>query len=268
MRILNILRTLTLFIASAALTGNVSGSEERSGEIVLKKGDIVAQQVEGGDWNVVKVLEVDKWPDGTFTAHCLTYNRTSKKPSLDTVTSLDIYAYHAPIDASSFASGWDLIGNSTPKKSELVGFIEYLKLTDFQRYADTTDQDVKQLIAEANRNYKSAIAAGEKGEHKRAISLYSTAIELFPLFYEAIDNRGFTFMDLGQYDKALNDFQQSLQVNPNGLTAYFSAGECLLKLGKYEDAMKVFAAGVDKFPERAELFKDFYSKALALSKNG
>lgn len=268
MKISYFMSALILFISGLLITGSAIAAKKMGKELSLKKGDVVTQQSENGSWSVVKVLELDEWPDGTFTAHCLTYKPTLVKPNINSLKFLEVFAFHAPIDASSFSNGWDLVGNAAPKQDELVGFIEYLKLTDFQRYADVTDQDVRELITEANKNYKNAIAAGESGDHKQALLLYSNAIEIFPLFYEAIDNRAFTHMDLGDYNQALHDFQLSLQVNPDGLTAFFSAGECLLKLENYDEAMKIFAAGEEKFPEESGLFNEFYNKAFALSKEG
>ncbi|MBL4667611.1 MAG: tetratricopeptide repeat protein [Sneathiella sp.] len=259
-----ILITILIFLALS----NVSVAQPAIGKLEVNKGDLISQKNENGDWSVVKVLEVDKWPDGTYTAHCLTFKPTKQKPKMSNIESLDVFSFHAPIDAASFSTGWNLIGNSIPKNSELVSFTEYLRLTDFQRYAKITNQDVNSLVSEANAYYKSAISAGEKGDHREAISLYSKAINLFPLFYEAIDNRAFTYMDTGEYSKAMSDFNQSLQVNPNGLSAFFSIGECLLKLGKYTEAMEVFKEGAVKFPEKNPLFKKFYNKAEALSKNG
>jgi tetratricopeptide (TPR) repeat protein len=258
---------LAVFISCTVLI-NSSNAKELSEELVLKKGDVVTQLQENSSWSVVKVLEIDKWPDGTYTAHCLTYKQTSKKPKLNSIDTLEIFAFHAPIDAASFSTGWDLIGNDNVKDGELIGFVEYLKITDFPRYAKFTKQDVNALVSEANTNYKNAIAAGEEGNHIEAVALYSKAIDLFPLFYEAIDNRAFTYMDMGEYSKAISDFSQSLQVNPDGLTAFFSIGECLLKLGRYTEAMKIFNEGMVKFPEREALFKGFYEKAAALGKNG
>lgn len=234
----------------------------------LKRGDIIIQQKKGAGWNTIKILEIDQWPDGTKTAHCLMYKESKSKPTLPDVRSLDVYAFHTPIDAASFQTDWEIIGNIEPASDDLYGFIEYLKMTDFQRYANYTNQDINALVSEANATYKEAIALGEVGKHTEAIEHYSKAIEMFPLFYEAIDNRAFTYMDLGKYDNALSGFEESLRVNPNGLTAFFSKGECLLKLGRYEEAASIFKEGANKFPEKSQLFQGFYNKSKQFQENG
>jgi tetratricopeptide (TPR) repeat protein len=256
------------FIALGCSLNSYSVNEKRLEVLKLQRGDIITQQKEEGGWSTIKILEIDQWPDGSETAHCLLYQASRSKPSMADVESLGVYAFHAPIDAGSFHTDWEVVGNIKPASEDLQGFIEYLKLTDFQRYANYTNQDINAVVSEANSNYKKAIALGEEGKHSEAIEFYSKAIELFPLFYEAIDNRAFTYMDLGKFDIALSGFEDSLRVNPNGLTAFFSKGECLLKLGRYEDALGVFKEGIEKFPEKAQLFQEFYNKTKRFQENG
>lgn len=267
MNLIKYIKSIMITFIGYNITTNVSRAEILNEKSQFRKGDIISLQKENGSWRVVKILEIDEGPDNTLTAHCLTYKPVNKKPELADIENLEIFIFHAPIDAASFSTGWQLVANSMPHENELVGFVEYLKLTDFQRYAEVTNQEIDDLIFEANKNYQLAIEAGEKGNHKEAIALYSKAIDLFPLFYEAIDNQAFIYMDIGKYEKAINNFQHSLEVNPNGLTAFFSMGECLLKLGKYDEAMNIFKGGLVKFPDERSLFKEFYNKAKALRKN-
>jgi tetratricopeptide (TPR) repeat protein len=158
---------------------------------------------------------------------------------------------HAPIDAASFREGWELIGNQKVEREELEGFILYLKYTDFSRYLEFTGQDVKKVVSEANQHYRRAYALGDQKKPAEAIEEYGKAIDLFPLFYEALDNRGFTYMELGRWRDALNDFEESLRVEPNGFSAYFSRGECLLRLKEFAAAERQFSEGIAKFPEHA-----------------
>jgi tetratricopeptide (TPR) repeat protein len=170
--------------------------------------------------------------------------------------------------ASSFGSGWERIANQPVSKEELVGFVEYLKLTDFPRYVSFTGQDSKQIVRKANEHYKRAYSLGEQGKRVEAIAEYSHAIDLFPLFYEAIDNRAFTYMELGKYKEALADFELSLRVNPNGMAAFFSKGECLLRLGQASAAEAIFSEGVTRFPEQRATFKKYLDLARSTRKGG
>jgi len=232
--------------------------------VSVDSGDIITQRRTDDSWHVVKILAVDMQPDDSATAHCLTYQPSGRKPTLSVINRLDVYIHHTPVDASEFSRGWQLVGNTPSTISELSGFAEYLKRTDFQRYAKVTNQNMDSLVAEANRYYQLGLSASKNQQFADAIRCYSTAIDQFPLFFEAIDNRAFVHMDRGQYAQAIRDFQQSLQVNPTGLTAFFTMGECLMQLYRYEEAIQVFEAGFSKFPDRKSLFADYYKKAIML----
>lgn len=230
---------------------------------MLKPGDLIASKETDG-WSAIKILAVDEWPDGSTAAHCLIYERTQAKPSLDSLRQTPVFAFHAPIDGASFGAQWETLGNQVPTAQELTGFVEYLKLADFPRYLAFTGQDAQQIVRAANDHYARANALCEEGRQEESIAEYDRAVELFPLFYEAIDNRAFTRMELGRYGEALQDFERSLQVHPEGAAAFFSRGECLMKLGELEPAEAVFRDGLTRFPEQRGLFADFLERVRNL----
>ncbi len=162
--------------------------------------------------------------------------------------------------AASVRRGWELIGNRQPTEEDLIGFAEYLRLTDFPRYLEVTGKDSKEIVREANAHYLRGNELCEQGRKQEGIAEYDAAVELFPLFFEAIDNRAFTHMELGNFREALNDFEQSLRVNPDGPAAFFSKGECLMRLGELAAAEAIFAEGVERFPEKKALFQDFLKR--------
>lgn len=252
-----------LGIASASASDLVS----LEADLKLKVGDVIVQHHKSG-WNVIKILELDEWPDGSYVAHCLTFKTVEQKPTLASLKNAAILVFHAPIAADSFRRGWEQIGNQAPTDDELVGFVEYLKLTDFPRYVRVTKQDAKEIVRKANEHYKRAYALGDQGKREEAIVEYGEAINLFPLLYEAIDNRAFTYMELGKIREALGDFNESLRVNPDGMSAFFSKAECLMKLGELLEAEKIFEAGIAKFPNHRETFSMFLKRVRALRANG
>jgi tetratricopeptide (TPR) repeat protein len=223
----------------------------------VEPGDIIIHQNKGGSWDAVKILELDRFPEGSPTAHCLTYQPLADRPALAALGGQPVRIWHAPVAAASFGTGWERIGRQAVTMPELAGFIEYLKLTDFPRYIQVSGLDVNALVGQANKHYQRAYSLGTAGKHSEAISEYSAAIDLFPLFYEAIDNRAFTYMDLGRNEKALADFEASLRVNPDGAAAFFSKGECLFKLGRLAEAEAIFSAGIPRFPEHHANFTKF-----------
>lgn len=229
----------------------------------VKRGDLLIRRDEQV-WRAVWILEVDPWPDGTASAHCLSYQPMDVRPTADSLSKAEVSIWHAPIDAGSFlGEGYELIGNRQPGAEDLVGFAEYLKLTDFPRYLEVTGQDGKEIVSRANAHYQRANELCEQGRKQEGIAEYDAAVELFPLFFEAIDNRAFTRMELGEFREALDDFEQSLEVNPDGTAAFFSKGECLMRLGDLAEAEAIFAQGKERFPEKKALFGEFLGRVRA-----
>ncbi len=254
-------------LALSLLKAHAGDLSKMNQKLIVKPGDLIVQRDKDG-WVAIKILAIDPWPDGTSAAHCLTYKSVPSKPTPESLKRAEVRIWHAPIDAGSFKEGWELIGNQAPSKDELVGFLEYLKLTDFPRYVSFTGQDSRDIVRKANEHYKRAYYLGDQGKRVEAIAEYSKAIDLFPLFYEAIDNRAFTYMELGKIREALSDFELSLRVNPNGMAAFFSRGECLMKLGDLAAAETIFLDGRSKFPEQRAMFEKFLNHVRALRKKG
>lgn len=213
----------------------------------MKAGDVITVQRENGEWACTRILVVDTWEDGTETFHCLCYKPTAEKPTEASVDSLDVAVFHAPIAGESFKATWQVLCSRPVTEAHLVGFVEYLRMTNFPRYIEFTKQDIDAIVARAHAHYKKAYALGEEGKKLESIKEYANAIDEFPMFYEAIDNLAFTYMELGNYSAALAEFKNSLRVNPDGNAAFFSRGECLLKLGRFDEAEKVFLEGAHRF---------------------
>src|SRR5688572_10067611 len=208
---MNGLANSSRFLAAAMLALHLAfpaiATAAEDARLNIRPGDTLIQQAGDRMWRVVRIIEVDEAPDGGSTAHCLTYEPSYIKPTMASLPKLGIRVWHVPILAGSFLSGWERLGNQHITKDELRGFIEYLKHTNFQRYLLLTGQDAEQVVTKANEHYKKANALGEQGKRNEAIAEYTVAVELFPLFYEAIDNRAFTYMELGKYEDALRDFE-------------------------------------------------------------
>jgi tetratricopeptide (TPR) repeat protein len=220
----------------------------------FKKGDVIAQQTETGEWSVTKIIELDLYPNMPATAHCLCYRPVKDKPNLDSLSELKQYI-SAPILASSFNDSYELITNASITSEEFENFTYHLKLTDFDRYLQVTEQDVNELADRAISHYQRAYKLDEEGKQDEAIEEYSIAIDLFPYLFEAIDNRAFIYMERGDYHTALAGFEESLQIEPDGFTAFFSKGECLMRLGRLAEAESIFTEGLTKFPDRQESFR-------------
>jgi tetratricopeptide (TPR) repeat protein len=230
--------------------------------MIYKEGDII-QFTHKDEIYLQRILIVDL---ESQTYHVTTYGPLKKVPQNLDLPDLPIAIKHAPIAIKGFESEkGTLIKNIPIDKKELDGFYYYLKLTDFNRYLKETGQDVKKVVHEANQLYREANQLAEAGKRIEAIDKYSRVLDVFPAFFEALDNRAFTKMELSQYKEAISDFEESLRVNPDAITATFSVGECYLKIGAYDNALNYFNKCLMTNPNH-EASKIFIKKTKRLKK--
>jgi tetratricopeptide (TPR) repeat protein len=173
-------------------------------------------------------------------------------PSPKNINSLEVAVYHSPIDKNGFKDA-KLLTKDKISSDDLIGYHEYLRQTQEPNY----------YIPIANEYYQAGLRLTDEKKHYDAIDSYSKAVDLMPNFFEAIDNRAFCKMDLGQWAEAIEDFQESLEVNPNSLLAEFSIGECYLKMDNYKEAKEQFEKAIAIDPTH-QAPKDFLKKVNEL----
>jgi tetratricopeptide (TPR) repeat protein len=196
-------------------------------------------------YHIYKLLVFDK----DFECyHVLSYKPLAILPDEKTVDSLEVWAYHSPIDKNGFAKA-KLLANRKVTVYDLIGYHEYLRQT----------QEAEYYIPIANKYYQAGLRLTDDEKHIEAIDAYSKAIDLVPSFFEAIDNRAFCNMDLGLWADAIEGFEESLEVNPKSLLAEFSIGECYLKLGNYQKAKEQFEKAIS-IDSTQQYPKDFLKK--------
>lgn len=191
----------------------------------LVVGDIFYIQ-NGNKYNLYKLLVVDAEIE---CYHILIYPELDHLPTISDIDSLEVLVYHAPFAKDAFKNA-TLLANKPITAHDLIGYHEYLRQTQSPNY----------YVPIASSYYKAAAALTDEKKHFEAIDAYSKAIDLFPQFFEAIDNRAFCKMDLGLWADAIEDFKLSLQQKPNSLLAEFSIGECYFKMGDFQNAKRQF----------------------------
>ena len=221
-----------------------------------QQGDLIYTQIDN-QFNVSKILRIDKFLQ---TYHCCGYQPLDQKPEINDIANLKISIDHFPL--AGFPDGI-FLSNQAVHCDELDGYLHYLTMTDFAGYLQLTKQDSAKVIALANELYTKAYYLSDEKKYEEAIELYTQAFETFPLFFEAIDNRAFTKMDLGRWQSALNDFRLSLYINPRSVLAEFSIGECFLNMKEYESAKAQFERALQIDPND-RLSNEFLAKTLAL----
>lgn len=199
----------------------------------MEAGDYIYLKDRDDTYQVCRILRLDPETD---TAHVTSFAATERKPSQESLNDLRATILHAPVMASSFTN-WTTFAKRPVTDQDLRGFQEYLKHTDFSRYAQETDQDIDQIVAEANRLYLEGLDLTSKNDNYReGIEKYHQAFELFPSFFEAKDNEAFCYMSLGEFAAAVGCFEDSIACNGHTLLTDFSIGECFFKLKAFEQA--------------------------------
>lgn len=200
-------------------------------------------------FHIYKLLKVDS---KYKIYHVLSYSPLDELPEIEKISELEIKALHFPIAISGFNNP-TLLTKTTLTVEDYQGYYFYLKATG----------NYEELVAIANEYYNEANLLSELKQHKLAIEKHSIAIDLFPQFYESIDNRAFCKMDAGMWEDAIEDFKLSLTVNPGSYLAEFSIGECYMKMGNYKNAILQFQKAISIDPKQ-KIGKNFLQKALEL----
>lgn len=237
----------------------------------MREGDLFYSESSDGLFHVGKLLRIDPWEgaDGPVAVyHCMGYAPVNRLPDANDVGQLEPLVLHSPIDGGSIERNCRYLTNRPVTLEELEGFHGYLKRTNYPRYLQETGTDLEQVIAEAQVAYRRGVQLHDARQFPEALVAYSEAVELFPLFFEALDNQGFVHMSLGQFADAIHDFEESLRVNPDGKHAMFSIGECWFKLKEFRQAEPIFRECVRRWPQEAAFQRHLTMTQRLLSVNG
>ena len=77
---------------------------------------------------------------------------------------------------------------------------------------------------EADYLHSQGWEARKKMDFKRAIDLYSKAIEIDPQHFKAYLNRGFAYDKIGETDKAIADYTRAVAIEPRNAYCYYNRG--------------------------------------------
>lgn len=229
-----------------------SGGQENTFQTEFSEGDIFYTYFDN-KFHISKLLKFDREFE---TYHILSYQPVTQLPETSELTNLNIFAHHAPIDKNGFKNP-KFLAKSKVEVANLIGYHEYLKQT----------AGSEEIVSTAKSYYLEGNRLAEEKRFEESIDEYSKAVDLFPQFYEAIENRAFSQMDLGRWNQAIKDFEMSLKVFPESLSALFSIGECYLKMGEIADAENYFEKTLAVDPHHQHS-KDFLGYTSELRKLG
>jgi tetratricopeptide (TPR) repeat protein len=134
---------------------------------------------------------------------------------------------------------------------------------------------IKQIKVWSNENnlWTSAIASDENcymcyknradylSKNKKngeAISDYTIAINLKPLYSEAYNNRGLAYVNLKDYDNALADFAKAVELKPTNVSAINNMGNINMVQEKYSEAINYYSRVLQVNPN----YSSYYSRGV------
>ena len=209
------------------------GKDEQTPYTSFEEGDVFYTEKEK-TYSLFKVLKYDSKFE---TLHVKGYEEVDKLPNQKELKSLSVMIHHFPVAKTGFEDPIFLF-KTVVEEEDLEGYFLYIKETN----------KIDEIVKYAQQYYQVAHQLTDRQLYEEAIANYSKAIDLFPNFFEAIDNRAFCHMDLGHWREAIEGFEQSLVVNPNSLSAVFSIGECYLRLKNYPKAKEYFEKAIEINP--------------------
>lgn len=90
-----------------------------------------------------------------------------------------------------------------------------------------------------------------EGKYKKAIEVYTAAIDLSPEDGENYFNRGNVYVDLKEYNKAVEDYTKAIELDPNVKDVYGCRGYCYIELGEYIKAIEDYTKAIELDPQYA-----------------
>jgi len=96
-----------------------------------------------------------------------------------------------------------------------------------------------------------AVANARLGQIKVALDDYNRAVELFPEYPVAYNNRGNLLLAIGQLDEAVKDFDRALVLAPGYAAAYSNRANAEMKAGKPDLAIRDFTKAIELMPASA-----------------
>lgn len=218
----------------------------------VKAGDILTTHL-NDKYYLVKIIEVDEDND---IYHISMFGPFDTLPENTEENREKVFSLHVPVTNLKLEK---VLGNVPVTGEELKAYNEFLKITNFKKYVENNNLKVEDIANDANEQFRLGNEKYEEGNFKDAIFHYSNALNIYPGFSEAADNRGLSRMAMGELNEALKDFEFSIMVNPDSHIAYFCMGECYYHLGDLDKAKEYLEKSLEIKPDD-EITLEFLTK--------
>ncbi|VDN45471.1 unnamed protein product [Gongylonema pulchrum] len=82
------------------------------------------------------------------------------------------------------------------------------------------------------------------GNFRKALELYSQAIQIYPGNHVLHSNRSAVFLHLQRFHESLYDAEQSIQINPKWAKGYLRKGDALRAAKKFDKSILSYCQGL------------------------
>ena len=133
--------------------------------------------------------------------------------------------------------------------------IEKLK----SQYEEASTEEEKESIVEkiiiedkaflSNLKLNEGNRYRDKGDYKKAVEIYTAAIELNSENSMAWHNRAWAYADQKNYTQALSDFSKALDIDPRSELSYFGRGWVHHQMKNYDAEIKEYDKAIDINPK-------------------
>ena len=107
----------------------------------------------------------------------------------------------------------------------------------------------KRFPKKAIKEYERGLEAGNKGEHKNAISHYQTALVIAPEYYPAHNNLGSEYLNKSDFSAARREFEEVVRLNQSDAAAYFNLSNVCMLMGDLGGARQALKEGTRREPD-------------------
>lgn len=94
------------------------------------------------------------------------------------------------------------------------------------------------------------------GQFDKAISSFTTAVNLDPKNVSILNSRGWNFYRKKNYDRAIQDFNQVIQLEPKNPSAFRNRANAYARMGNFRRAHRDFDKAIQLDPEFSEAISD------------
>ncbi len=101
----------------------------------------------------------------------------------------------------------------------------------------------------AASKYKEAVSELQKGKREQAEKKLREAIELYPDYFEALNDLGTIYLESQRLEEAEATLRRALEVDGEDFRPRYNLGVALLRQNRFADAAEVLRTAVEKRPE-------------------